>query len=528
MNSTMTSTVLGIVGAGLTLAACGSGSGPSAKGNIKTDASIVYAIASDPGNLDPQLTSVDLNREVGRFAYDPLVYRNKDGKIVSGLAQSWKVGESTSTFDLKDGIACSDGTKFTAETAANNLSFILKDGSGSPYASSFPKGTTASASGSTLTLSTPQPASFLLVNLADIPMVCQAGLDDRKGLASKTLGTGLYTLTGSKTGTSYTYTRNDKYTWGPDGASASLKGVPKKVTLRVISNKTTAANLIASGDVNIAVVSGPDQKRLEKMKNLHIATNKILRGLFAFNEAPGRITQDIKIREALVKGVDLKAARSVITGGSGSKPTTLLSLEPKVCPGNTVDGNIPGTDVAKAKKVLDDAGWVAGNGGQRSKDGKALKVNILTPNFAGPGYTDGADYVASQWRKLGIKVSINAVPAAQLNDALFSTANYDVSLVGIAERTPNQMSQYFSGPRPPTGTNFPALTNKAYDAVVNGTPKVDPKQECDRWNNAETALFKDFSVVPFANVDVPVFGNKVTFDEIGGWIVPSSIRAYSK
>jgi peptide/nickel transport system substrate-binding protein len=446
---------------------------------------------------------------------------------VSGLASSWHVGEDESTLEIAPGVTCSDGSAFTADVAAQNLKFIIDPNSGSPYASSFPAGTTVSAGASTVTLKTPTAPAFLLVNLADIPMVCATGLKDRGRLASVTDGTGPYVLSDFKTGSSYTFTRRDGYKWGPNGATTAEQGQPKTVELRVVANETTSANLLVAADVNIAVMSGSDGDRLLKMPDLFHGNQEVLRGLIAYNEADGRVTRDETVREALSRAVDFDSAMEIITGGHGEVPTSLLAVSPKVCPENTVSGNLAAHDVNRAKSLLDNAGWVAGGDGKRAKGGKRLGIDILTPSYAGKGYTDGAEYIASQWRDLGIDVTVSAVPSAQLDDRLFKTADFDVSLVGTGERTPNQNSQYFSGKTPPNGTNFASLRNPTYDQVVQGEPQVDPAAECARWNSAEIALFKEYSLIPFAKVNVPVFGNKVTFDMVGNYLVPTSLRAVS-
>ncbi|MFF0451180.1 ABC transporter substrate-binding protein [Streptomyces sp. NPDC004609] len=516
------------LGLGAVLTGCGTGSSRSdGPKEPVADATIAYAIGSDPGNLDPQLTSVDLNRDLGRLAYDSLVYRDENGDPVSGLASSWKVGARTSTFQITPGVTCSDGSKFTADVAAQNLKFIIDPKNGSPYASSFPSGSTVSASGSTVTLTTPSVPAFLLVNLADIPMVCEKGLKKRKGLASATAGTGPYVLTDAKTGSSLTYQRRDGYTWGPGGATTAEKGQPKTLELRIVADKTTAANLLVAGEVNITIASGPDGGRLLKMPNLFHAKQQVLQGLIAYNEASGRPTRDQRVREALTRSLDLGAALKITTGGHGEVPTSLLAVEPKVCPGNTVAGNLPTQDVAAAKSLLDQAGWVPGSDGVRTRNGRPLTLDILTPNFASSGYTDGAAFLASQWRELGIKVTVSAVTAAQLNDRMFRTADFDVSLVGTGERTPNQNSQYFSGEAPPKGTNFASFRNPAYDKAVNSEPLADPEADCARWNAGEVALLKEFSLIPYANLNVPVMGNGVEFKIVGNYIVPTSLRAVS-
>jgi len=64
---------------------------PAAAGSATASGSLTIAIATDPGNLDPQLTLLSAARTVGSFSYDPLVSVVGPGKVASGLARTWKV-----------------------------------------------------------------------------------------------------------------------------------------------------------------------------------------------------------------------------------------------------------------------------------------------------------------------------------------------------------------------------------------------------------------------------------------------------
>ena len=85
-------------------------------GRASSKGAVAVALAGDPGKLDPQLTLLQNARQLADFTYDTLVNQLPGGgKIVSGLASSWKVLSPTKVrFTLHKGITCSDGTKMTA------------------------------------------------------------------------------------------------------------------------------------------------------------------------------------------------------------------------------------------------------------------------------------------------------------------------------------------------------------------------------------------------------------------------------
>ena len=116
----------------------------------------------------------------------------------------------------------------------------------------YPVGATAVADDAarTVTITLAAPAPFVLNGLTDLPIVCAAGMADRASLASATSGTGPYVLSEAAPGDHYTYTIRDGYTWGPDGASTDVEGMPDTVVVRIVENPATAANLLLTGDVN--------------------------------------------------------------------------------------------------------------------------------------------------------------------------------------------------------------------------------------------------------------------------------------
>ena len=191
----------------------------------------------------------------------------------------------------------------------------------------------------------------MLNGLASLPMVCEAGMEDRESLAAATGGTGPYELTEAVPGEQYTYQIRDGYTWGPNGATTAEKGMPATVVMKIVANEGTRANLILSGDLNAAQVLGPDVDRLDKA-GLFAAETPVLLGEQWYNHADGHATSDPAVRMALTQALDLAELQSVLTADKGTPATTLAVLEPVACPGDSVSGALPAQDVEAAKAAL--------------------------------------------------------------------------------------------------------------------------------------------------------------------------------
>ncbi|PZG36809.1 hypothetical protein C1I98_26325 [Spongiactinospora gelatinilytica] len=76
----------------------------------------------------------------------------------------------------------------------------------------------------------------------------------------------------------------------------------------------------------------------------------------------GHPTADFAVRHALVSAVNLKQIGSVATGGLGKPATNLGEVAPTPCTGDTVTGNVPPHDPAKAAASLTEAGWTKAGG----------------------------------------------------------------------------------------------------------------------------------------------------------------------
>jgi peptide/nickel transport system substrate-binding protein len=500
-------------------------SGGAAAGNVVSGGTFTLALNSDPGNLDPQASAASDDYQMSFLAYDRLLGIDSSGTIQSELASSWQAGTSSVTLTIKKGITCSDGSTFTAQTAADNINYVANPKNSSPFAGvMLPAGAKATADPATgtVTIALAAPAPFALNGLAGLPMVCAKGMADRKLLATTTDGTGPYQLTQATPSDSYTLTKRTGYTWGPNGATTAQAGLPDKIVVKIIPNETTAANLLLSGQLNASPIFGPDSTRLAAA-HLFAADVRALSGEMWFNQAPGRATADQKVRQALAEAVDFGQLAKVLTSGRGQPGSTFAVMAPLACPGNSVAKALPAHNLGQAKALLDADGWTVGAGGVRSKNGQQLALTFVYDTQAGAAASAAADLAAQQWTQLGVKVTPSGQDDTTATNTLFSTGNWDLAWTPVNVNSPDQLVGFLSGPTPPTGENFAHIDNAAYTNLVGAAAKQQGRAGCAQWLAAESGLVHDADVIPFANQVVKVFGAGATFTVIGE-LLPTSIR----
>jgi len=111
----------------LVASACASDDGddaPDAQGTTQTTVAeptrggtLVVAITSDPGSLNPAVTSNGGVHTASEMMFNGLVGWGTDGKLTPELAESWQIegGGTTYRFALRQGVKWHDGRDFTSD-----------------------------------------------------------------------------------------------------------------------------------------------------------------------------------------------------------------------------------------------------------------------------------------------------------------------------------------------------------------------------------------------------------------------------
>ncbi|WP_406675349.1 ABC transporter substrate-binding protein [Nonomuraea sp. N2-4H] len=509
--------------AALALLAAGCG-GTGAEGGTAGGGTFTYALPADPGVLDPAMGVLNVTNTTLSLAYDTLVGIDAQGEIVPALAERWTVEPDKVTFTLRKDATCSDGAPVTPSDVAASVNHITDPDTKSPiYGVLIPTGMKAEAddAAGTVTLSMPKPFSFILETGRAIFVVCGKGVEDRSILARSTSGSGAYRLTEAVPGDHYTFKVRREYAWGAPGTS--IKDAPETVVLKIVPNEQTAANLLVSGALNGITLYGPDRTRVEAAPGVTKTITPVANGQFFYHQGEDRPTHDPAVRKALTQAVDLKELAGIASSGTGKPPTGLV-LHPRPCQGDTVTGHVPAHDPAAAAAALDAAGWKPGPDGVRVKDGKRLTLRYLYATTRGAGVQAAAEYLATAWGAIGAEVKLNGAIDTKLSESLNTTQDWDVVWLPIGVTLPSQLVGFLSGPAAPKGANFAHLSNKQYQSLVDEASQVPAAEGCDKWLQAESALFEAADMVPVVETTVLEAAKGATYEMVAGMFVTTSIR----
>lgn len=490
--------------AALTLAACGGGSDEAKAEAGQVPESLVMDLRNDIDTFDPALSSSDQgSMQLYEALYDtPVRQDRKSGGVSPAMASSWEVSPTKIVFQLKPDLKCSDGSDLLPSDVAANMKRLADPKTGSPFTGRlFGPGGAKSIVGDdeadTLTIEVNSPHTDMLEAMTNAFVVCPKGLEDPESLATAPQGSGPYKLASMK--------RGDEYVLEAWGSPALGEGeeVPEKITMRVITDDSTRANLFETGATDIAAILGRDNERLIR-EHEPIQGKAFGADAVSFNEREGRPFADERLRRAVAHALDPEGFTKAASFGLGEPTRTFITPDMNCYTPENAELT-PEYDVEKAKAELEAAGYGPG--------GKELEIEML-------GYdvqNSGPEYMADALRKIGIKVNLTNGTQAQAAGTIYGD-NEDWDMVvypyQTAIRTPYPMATKMSSVYGEGGAlNWGRVRNEKFDDLVkNRLSNVEGDERCQLWGDAEAALLERVDFVPLMIPVVNYFTDGLTFE----------------
>lgn len=376
------------------VAACSAPGGGAGGGDQPAD-SVVIGVATEPDTLSPLL---GYGKDGNSKIFDGLLARDSHLKLKPALAAALpKVGDGgrTYTYTLRDGVEFSDGEPLTAQDVVFTYRTVLDARTNNTAKSELDAVKDVRADGDdkvVFTLKYPYAAFAARTVLPIVPEHIAGGQDPNTGsFNTEPVGTGPYVLADWSKGEKLTFKANPHY-WG---------GAPKVKTLTVaiIPDDDVRATRLRSGDLDGAVLppnlaatfDNDDDRRTYEAKTYDFRAVTL--------PTANPVTGDRAVRQALDAAVDRRAMVDKILDGAGSPAYGPL---PGDDPWFAKDIARP-HDLAKARRILDEAGWKPGEDGVRVKDGRRAAFTLLYPS-GDKVRQDHALAYASDAKKAGIEV----------------------------------------------------------------------------------------------------------------------------
>lgn len=480
-----------------------------AAAKLRTD-TVIAGISEPQGIFNPYFFVNGWDENVTNVIFARLIDWDSQGKLVPGLAESWTVSPDgkTYTIKLRHDLKFSDGSPLTAEDVAFTLTVLYDpkyDGDTDitlahiTGGDDYKQGKADSISGLkvidplTLQVTTTQPGATTLQKIGG-PVLSKAyygkgytrgNLDYLRTLHGKPLGNGPYVY--------------DKYIPGQEirfHANANYyRGVPPTPRfIYRVTNPSTNFQLFQTGDTDYdAFTSRPDD--IEQLKMLGFA-NINLYGSSDYSKIEFNVRrpalQDVKVRQALIYGLDRQKLIDVVYQGYGS--VAIEPIAPISWAYNTDGVNPYKFDPAQANKLLDEAGWKAGSDGIRVKDGKRLELTLLVSKKV---LNDALIPIAKEnYQKIGVLLKPQVVDFNVLMSQR-KAGNYD--LASFSTSTLNDphdgVWDYYSTESTESGYNNPEV-----DKLINeGNATLDIEKRKPIYHELYKVLANDPPVILLGN-----------------------------
>jgi len=395
----------------------------------KRGGTLTYTYHPEPTAMSTiSTTAVPVSLIASKIYESLLEYEGAGMKPMPGLAESWTVSkdQKTYTFKLRKGVTWHDGKPFTSADVKFSIEKVVTPfhSRGRTYFGEVEAIDTPDASTVVFKLKQPVPYFIRAFQPSESPIMPRHGFTDEEVTTGKIrtakimqapVGTGPFKLKEWKKGSHIILERNPTY-W--------KAGRPylDQVILRVLPDGSSRAIAVEKGEVDVAPMSGlppAEIQRLGKLPNM-VASQDGNEGLgpIMWLEVNNRSKplSDVRVRQAMSLAIDRKRLVDVIWYGQG-KPASgpIVSGNP-----NHFDKSLKPLeyDVARANKLLDEAGYKRGANGVRFK---------LSQNFLpyGEEWVRQGEFIKQEFRKIGIEVETQSLDMGGWLKRIYTDWNYD-------------------------------------------------------------------------------------------------------
>jgi peptide/nickel transport system substrate-binding protein len=448
--------------------------GPPAYGDALVTGSI-----GEPSNLIPLLSSDSASSDISGLVYNGLVRYDKNLKLEGDLAKSWDVSADglSITFHLRRGVKWHDGKDFTSRDVLYTYQITVDPKTPTAYSEGFKQVKTAQAVDLyTFRVSYAKPFAPALESwgMPILPAHLLEGKDITKSpLTRSPVGTGPFVFKQWIPGQKVTLESNPGY-W---------EGAPyiSRYIYRIIPDNSTMYMELKSAGIDEMGLSPVQYQRQTNTPDFLSRFNKYRypASSYAYLGYNLRlpIFQDRRVRQAITSAINKDEIVQGALLGMGQiahgpyKPGTWAYKQ------QVAD---PAYDPARAKALLQEAGYQMGSNGILVKDGKPLSFTIMTNQ--NDQRTKTAQIIQQRLKKVGIDVKIRVMEWASFITNFIDTGRFEVVLLGwTIGQDPDMYDIWHSSKTAPKELNFIRFKNAEVDRLLDegrGTFDVAKRREC--------------------------------------------------
>ncbi len=451
--------------------------------------------------------------------YDPLMVVAADGTVRPYLAASLASNSSHDiwTMTLRPGVSFSDGSALTASVVKANFDALRSSALAGQALQQVASVEARDAMTVVFTLTGPAPDFPVGLTTQAGYVVGEAMIEEASShpaSAPKPVGTGPFVYAQWQEGSFFTATRNPHY-W--------RSGLPylDQITFKPIPDSSQREASLRTGGVDVIISIDPTTEQrfagtggFQTVDSSHGVIGEPTMGFVTLNTAVPP-TQDLRIRQALAKGMD-QAELQKLFWGRFVRPVNGLFL-----PGSPYYSatGYPAFDPSGARKLVDE--YTAAHGAP------SLEVLITTD----PRITQLAEAVQQMWQQVGFHISISVAEQAEIISDLLAGRFQAVPSAQFGAVDPNLNAVWLStttvAPVGTVGLNFPRNNDpQIQTALVAARTATDQATKVSSFRTVNKRLAEDLPYLWIAQ-DIFTLVADGRVEGIEAFTLPDGAAGYS-
>lgn len=303
----------------------------------------------------------------------------------------------------------------------------------------------------------------------------------------------------------------------------------KQLVFKYIPDMTVLYTQFRSGDIDLtdqSFITADHYESASKLphRKVTLVPGGSVESIYLNLEKPQ--FKELAVRQALYAAIDRKSIIETIYFGVPEATETFMPRKSFY-----YDPNLPKQefDLDRARKLLDDAGWVPGSDGVRAKNGIRLAFNNSTT--AGDNLREQVQQFLQQtFQQIGVQMTISNLPAAVMFGDFWLKSQFDTAISGVNHLiaadpdATNRLASTSTVAKGGKGSNVGQYSNPEVDELLKkGVQTFDPDARRKIYVRIQEIVRQDLPFLPLFGATY-VIGTK---EGLEGWEPNSATRVAS-
>ncbi len=448
--------------------------------------------------INPVIAVSSADEDLSALVYSGLTKTMPDGTIVPDLASDYSISEDGTvyTFRIRPDAEFHDGAPVTAADVLYTVQLAQNPAIKSTHRADWEGITLSSPDSKTVIFKLPRAYAPFLQNTS-FGILPEHLWQDTKpedfqfhALNTHPVGSGPYEIESVETDSTGAAVR---FELGAFRGYALGKPHVSRIILRLYPNEEARVRALAQGETEaLAGIPSTDIDAASGNAQLLRVPLPRVFGVF-FNQGHAPALTDASARKALNAAIEKDRLIAMVLGGYGAVlrgpiPPGLIEgmSDVSTTTSGTVSTAYTEESLSAAREILTNGGWKFDeSAGVWMKGSQQLAFSLATGDT--PELTATANAVATAWRQLGAKVTMQVYPISELNINILRPREYDAVLFGeVIGRELDLFAFWHSSQRNDPGLNLALYTNAQADTLLSQARALTDTTERDK-------LYREFA-----------------------------------